>query len=50
MSVGEMTITLHDVACLWGLPVNGIPVTGISNDSWTPLVEASFGRQINASA
>jgi Plant mobile domain len=50
MLVGEMTITLQDVTCLWGLPVNGIPITGISDDSWTPLVKASFGRQINSSA
>jgi Plant mobile domain len=49
MSVGEMTITLQDVACLWGLPVNGIPVTGISDDDWMSLVEASFGRHIDAS-
>jgi Plant mobile domain len=40
MSVGEMTITLQDVACLWGLPINGILIIGISDDSWTPLVEA----------
>ena len=26
---GEMTVTLQDVACLWGLPVRGPPVTGI---------------------
>jgi hypothetical protein len=50
MSVGEMTITLQDVAYLWGLPIDGILVTGVSDDDWTPLVETSFGRHIDASA
>jgi Plant mobile domain len=50
MSVGEMTITLQDVACLWGLPVDGIPVTGVSDDDWTPLIKVSFGKYIDASA
>jgi hypothetical protein len=50
MSVGEMTITLHDMACLWGLPIDGIPVTGVSDDDWTPLVKAFFERHIDASA
>jgi hypothetical protein len=44
MLVGEMTVTLHDVTYLWGLLVNGIPITGVSIDDWTPLVEDSFGR------
>ncbi|XP_078156050.1 serine/threonine-protein phosphatase 7 long form homolog [Carex rostrata] len=25
---GEMTVTLEDVSCLWGLPITGVPVTG----------------------
>jgi hypothetical protein len=49
MPVGEMTVTLHDVVCLWGLPVNGLPLTGVSDDDWTSLVDASFERQIDAS-
>lgn len=31
-SFGEMTLTLEDVSCLWGLPISGEPVTGISDD------------------
>jgi hypothetical protein len=50
MLVGEMTVTLQDVMCLWGLPVDGIPGIGISDDNWTPLVDTSFERQIDASA
>jgi hypothetical protein len=49
MLVGEMTITLQDVACLWGLSVDDIPVTGISDDDWTLLMEVSFERHIDAS-
>jgi Plant mobile domain len=49
MPVGEMTITLQDMACLWGLPIDGIPVTGVSDDDWTPMVEAFFERHIDAS-
>ncbi|XP_078170655.1 serine/threonine-protein phosphatase 7 long form homolog [Carex rostrata] len=25
---GEMTVTLEDVSCLWGLPITRVPVTG----------------------
>jgi Plant mobile domain len=50
MLVGKMTITLQDVACLWGLPVDDIPITCISNDDLTPLVKVSFGRHIDVSA
>jgi hypothetical protein len=30
--------------------VNDIPITGVSDDDWTPLMEASFRRHIDASA
>jgi hypothetical protein len=38
------------VAFLWGLPVDGIPIIDVSDDDWTPLKEAFFGRHIDASA
>jgi Plant mobile domain len=34
LSVGEMTITLKDVSCLWGLLINGYLITGFADDNW----------------
>jgi hypothetical protein len=31
MPFGEMTVTLQDVSALWGLPIRGIPVGGVSD-------------------
>ena len=28
---GEMTVTLQDVSVLWGLPIQGVPISGISD-------------------
>ena len=28
---GEMTVTLQDVSALWGLPIQGVPVGGVSD-------------------
>lgn len=50
MSVREMTITLQNVACLWGLPIDGILVIGVSDSNSTHLAEAAFGRPIDVSA
>ena len=41
---GEMTITLEDVLCLWGLPIDGLAVTGDVDDTWDSIVEEMFGR------
>ena len=30
---GKMTITLEDVSCLWGLSIQGDPITGNSDSS-----------------
>jgi hypothetical protein len=40
---GEMTMTLQDVSCLWGLPIQGLPVTGISDDDWSSDIENLLG-------
>jgi hypothetical protein len=31
LPVGEMTVTLGDVSALWGLPIDGVPIGGISD-------------------
>jgi Plant mobile domain len=44
LRVGEMTITLEDMSCLWGLPINGYPITGFADDNWEEDVLHAFGR------
>ena len=39
LPVGEMTVTLQDVSCLWGLPIKGAPVTGFADVHAYELVE-----------
>jgi hypothetical protein len=34
---GEMTITLEDVSIQLGLPVDGLPVTGLTDSKWREL-------------
>ena len=43
MSVDEMTITLQDVAILFGLRVHGHPVTGTTDIDWHALCEELLG-------
>ncbi|KAF3320116.1 Serine/threonine-protein [Carex littledalei] len=33
MPFGEMTVTLQDVSALWGLPIRGTPVCGVSDST-----------------
>ncbi|KAK1273866.1 hypothetical protein QJS04_geneDACA021903 [Acorus gramineus] len=41
---GEMTVTLQDVAVLTGLPIDGKPVTGITDcDDWGHVCEDLLG-------
>lgn len=47
MPVGEMTVTLQDVSCLWGLPIQGDPVTGESDAMWGPVIEEYLGIPIS---
>ena len=46
MPVGEMTITLQDVGCLLGLPVSGVPITGVAYRDWRLMLENCLGRSI----
>ena len=43
MPVGEMTITLQDVAILFGLRVHGHPVIGSTDIDWHALCEELLG-------
>ena len=38
LPVGEMTVTLGDVSCLWGLPIQGEAVTAYSDDEWSMII------------
>ncbi|KAJ8763014.1 hypothetical protein K2173_023219 [Erythroxylum novogranatense] len=44
LTVGEMTITLKDVALLLGLPIDGLPVLGITYTSCKSVCERYLGR------
>jgi Plant mobile domain len=37
MPVGELTVTQQDIACLWGLPIDGIPIIDIFYSDWMDL-------------
>ena len=54
LAVGEATITLQDVAVLFGLPVDGLPVTGTADHHWPLVVERLLGscdsRKLKGSA
>jgi len=43
MPVGEMTVTLQDVSCLWGLPITGDPVTGVEYTDCNQLMSELLG-------
>ena len=42
----EETVTLKDVAVIWGLPISGRPVTGPSDDEWTNQLQNAFGFEL----
>jgi Plant mobile domain len=44
LRVGEMIVTIEDVSCLWGLPIDGLPVIGFPNNNWEHDVFDAFGR------
>ncbi|XVE78335.1 hypothetical protein DITRI_Ditri13aG0136500 [Diplodiscus trichospermus] len=44
LTVGEMTVTLEDVAYLLGLPIDGKPVTGITYTSCNTVCEKYLGK------
>ena len=42
--------TLQDVAILWGLPITGEPVTGVTDMNWTQSLESVFGPGVGDDA
>ena len=45
--VGEMTITLQDVSCLWGLPIHGKPLVRKADAQWSEIVERLLGIPVD---
>ncbi|KAK9284234.1 hypothetical protein L1049_023403 [Liquidambar formosana] len=49
LPIGEVTITLQDVAVLWGLPIDGLPVTSMDSyrtmAEWQELCQNLLGRR-----
>jgi Plant mobile domain len=41
MHMGEVTVTLQNVAVLWGLSNNGYPVIRLSDKYWSAELEAT---------
>lgn len=54
LPVGEATVTLQDVAVMWGLPIDGDPVTGHdiarSTEEWQSMCEELLGFRPPSSA
>jgi len=46
LPVGEITVSLQDVSCLWGLPITGRAVTGVEYGDFTKLVDDLLGPNL----
>lgn len=43
LPIGEMTITLQDISCLWGLPISGKLIVGQYDGNWSDMIERYLG-------
>ena len=50
MPTGEITVTLQDVAVMWGLPIDGPPVTGESDVLLYENLTSAFGVVLPSNA
>lgn len=46
LPVGEITVSLQDVSCLWGLPITGEAVTGVEYGDISQLVIDLLGPRL----
>ncbi|XP_078170581.1 protein MAINTENANCE OF MERISTEMS-like [Carex rostrata] len=46
LPVGECTVTLEDVSCLWGLSVTGRPISGCTDDHYSQLILDCLGHEV----
>ncbi|XP_078158142.1 serine/threonine-protein phosphatase 7 long form homolog [Carex rostrata] len=46
LPVGECTVTLEDVSCLWGLSITGKTISGCTDDNWSQLILDCLGQEV----
>ena len=46
LPIGELTVTLQDVSCLWGLPIRGRPVVGPSDEGLEECLGPNMGNAL----
>ena len=46
LPIGEITVSLQDVSCLWGLPITGEAVTGVEYGDFALLVTDLLGPDL----
>jgi Plant mobile domain len=48
LPVGDVTVTMQDVSCMWGLPISGPPVVGRSDGGIERIIRDAFGIDVNS--
>jgi Plant mobile domain len=47
LPVGEVTVTMQDVSCMWGLPISGPPVVERNDGDTEKIIRDAFGIDVN---